>query len=43
MTEFWEGGRRRGGLEVVAARYPRRGAGMTDLWGVGVTEIFVWV
>ena len=37
MTEFWEGGRWRGGLVVVAARYPWRGAGMTGslgAWGV---------
>ena len=33
MTEFWGCRRRRGGLEVVTARYPRRGAGMTDLFG----------
>ena len=33
-------GRWEGAWVLCAARYPRRGAGMTELWGAGVAELW---
>ena len=35
-----EEGRTEGGWVLGSARYPRRSAGMTDLWGASVTELW---